>query len=182
MELRERVCSNYFTCCFHLFEKQPVTKFPCTSFTGPHNSVLFGGRTWASIVKALTKRCWSIPRREAWAKGKGRYTFNTGGYCPIELSCPHQSSFLRLDFFLVPLCHLQLSSEKIHSSAVVFGNRISSTWQREMSCFSSTVIPGGIAVILDAKISVSISLINFSRAVSHTSSTTMSACPRDVPS
>ena len=102
MELRERVCSNYFTCCFHLFEKQPVTKFPCTSFTGPHNSVLFRGRTWASIVKALTKRCWSIPRREAWAKGKGRYTFNTGGYCPIELSCPHQSSFLRLDFFLIP--------------------------------------------------------------------------------
>ena len=102
MELRERVCSNYFTCCFHLFEKQPITKFPCTSFTGPHNSVLFRGRTWASIVKALTKRCWSIPRREAWAKGKGRYTFNTGGYCPIELSCSHQSSFLRLDFFLIP--------------------------------------------------------------------------------
>ena len=57
---------------------------------------------YLKIVKTLTRCCWSIPRREVWAKGKGRYTFNTGGYCPIELSCPHQSSFLRLDFFLIP--------------------------------------------------------------------------------
>ena len=49
----KRVCSNYFTCCFHLFEKQPVTKFPCTSFTGPHNSVLPRGRTQQSVVEAF---------------------------------------------------------------------------------------------------------------------------------
>jgi hypothetical protein len=41
---------------FLLFEKQPVTNVPCTSFTGPHNSVLSSQNRERIVVKIVPEK------------------------------------------------------------------------------------------------------------------------------
>ncbi len=64
----------------------------------------------------------SVLEREAWSKGKGRYTFNTGGYCPIELSCLCQSCYLKSGFpaldTIYGVCHGFCVCFLLHSNLV----------------------------------------------------------------
>ena len=65
---------------FLLFEKQPVTNFPCTSFTGPHNSVLS-----SQIERGVERHCWdACTEKGIVGMGKGRCTLIQGVTAPLN--------------------------------------------------------------------------------------------------
>ena len=110
---------------FLLFEKQPVTNFPCTSFTGPHNSALSSQRRERSIVKLS-------PEKGIVGKGKGCYTLIQGVTDPLNCRVFINPRSYVLISSSIPLCHLQLSDKTSRSEVLprlwsFFGSR-SNIW------------------------------------------------------
>ena len=92
------VSGKFYKCCFHLYWTQPETNFAYVPNSLKIEKVL--ASAFASAIPS--ERCSVsiiIDTQFWWSLGKGwrLNTFNTGGYCPIHLSCLSQSSFLHFD-------------------------------------------------------------------------------------
>ena len=103
---------------FLLFEKQPVTNFPCTSFTGPHNSVLSSQIEREALEKACTEKGIA-------GKGKGCYTLIQGVTAPLNCRVFINPRSYVLILSSIPLCHLQLSDKHFRN----IGNQLKANLQ-----------------------------------------------------
>ena len=106
---------------FLLFEKQPVTNFPCTSFTGPHNSVLSSQIEREALLKACTEK-------GIVSKGKGCYTLIQGVTAPLNcrVFINPRSYVLISSSSLCVTCSCPISISEI---LAIIWKRIFNTWQ-----------------------------------------------------
>jgi len=106
---------------FLLFEKQPVTNFPCTSFTGPHNSVLS-----SQIERGVERHCWdACSEKGIVGMGKGRCTLIQGVTAPLNCRVFINPRSYVLILSSIPLCHLQLSDKHFRN----IGNHLKANLQ-----------------------------------------------------
>jgi hypothetical protein len=86
-----------------IIEKQPVTNFPCTSFTG-QNSVLSSQNRERGVVEACTEK-------GIVGKGKGCYTLIQGVTAPLNCRVFINPRSYVVISSSIPLCQLQLSDK-----------------------------------------------------------------------
>ena len=117
---------------FLLFEKQPVTNFPCTSFTGPHNSVLS-----SQIERGVERHCWdACTEKGIVGMGKGRCTLIQGVTAPLNCRVFINPRSYVLISSSIPLCHLQLSDKhfrKILQSPESESSALDRLWSTELA-------------------------------------------------
>ena len=116
---------------FLLFEKQPVTNFPCTSFTGPHNSVLSSQIERETLFKACTEK-------GIVGKGKGCYTLIQGVTAPLNCRVVINPRSYVLISSSIPLCHLQLSDKLFRN----IGNHLKANLQHIDRLWSTELARG----------------------------------------
>ena len=109
---------NYFTCCFHLYWKQPVTKYSLLSvYWSLLRCSLLWKRSWEQVVERWIKH----KTVQAWESGKGLIPFIQGVTVVLSHRIVVSSSIFVPSLLIsssIPLCSLLVFDNDVKGSSI----------------------------------------------------------------